>query len=69
MEEKEITIKLLESEFNMIVNKLNWMRCIVKDSDNNLDYEKYCNGDCGINCDRPDLHNFEKWFKSKIIDQ
>lgn len=66
MEEKRITLKLPESEFEMIIDKLKWMRCIVRDSE--LDYTKYCNGECNSQCNRPDLCNFEKWFKSKIIE-
>jgi hypothetical protein len=59
--ERKIKLELSESEFNMIIDKLNWMGCVVRDS-NNLDYENYCNGKCGIQCNRPDLCNFEKWF-------
>lgn len=65
--ERTIKLELPESEFNMIIDKLKWMRCVVRDSDN-LDYQKYCNGDCGLRCNRPDLCNFEKWFKSKVIE-
>ena len=67
MAEKEISLRLPESEFNMIIDKLKWMSCIVRDS-KNLDYTKYCNGECDHQCNRPDLCNFEKWFKSKIIE-
>ena len=66
MEERKVKLELLESELNMIIDKLKWMRCVVRDSF--LDYEKYCNGKCGFECNRPDLCNFEKWFKSKIVN-
>lgn len=66
MIERKIKLELPESEFNMIVDKLRWMRCIVRDSD--LDYEKYCNGECGSQCNRPDLCNFEKWIRSKVVE-
>ena len=56
--ERKIKLELPESEFKMIVDKLRWMRCVVRDSD--LDYENYCNGECGYECNRPDLCNFEK---------
>lgn len=64
--EKKIKIELTEREFNMIINKLSWMRCVVEDG--NLNYEHYCNGECGIKCNRPDLCNFERWIKSKIVE-
>lgn len=64
--EKKIKFELTENEFNMIINKLSWMRCVVKDG--NLNYEHYCNGECGFKCNRPDLCNFERWLKSKIIE-
>ena len=67
MTEREITLKLSESEFNMIVEKLKCMRCIVRDSET-LYYQKYFNGECGLQCNRPDLCNFENWFKSKIVE-
>lgn len=63
--ERTITLELPESEFNMIIGKLKWMNCVVRDS--NLDYTRYCNGECGSKCDRPDLCNFEKWLKSKVV--
>ena len=63
--ERTIKVELTESEFNMIVNKLKWMGCVVRDG--NLDYENHCNGECGIQCDRPDFCNFGEWFKSKIV--
>jgi hypothetical protein len=63
--EKKIKIELTEQEFNMIIDKLSWMRCVVEDG--NLNYEYYCNGECGLKCNRPDLCNFERWIKSKIV--
>lgn len=62
---KEVLLKLTEDEFNMLVEKLNWMRCVVRDT--NLKYEDYCNGDCNNSCNRKDLCNFEMWLKSKIV--
>lgn len=64
--ERKVKLELSESEFNMIIDKLKWMRCIVRDSD--LDYRAYCNGDCNSECNRPDLCDFEEWFKSKIVN-
>lgn len=64
--ERKIKLELSESEFNMIINKLKWMRCVVRDSD--LDYTAYCNGKCNSKCNRPDLCGFEEWFKSKIVN-
>jgi hypothetical protein len=64
---KMITLRLTEDEFNMLVNKLSWMRCIVRDT--SLNYEDYCNGDCNNNCNRKDLCNFNSWLKSKVISQ
>ena len=64
--ERKVKLELSVSEFNMIVDKLEWMGCIVRDS--NLDYTAYCNGECNSECNRPDLHGFEEWFKSKIVD-
>ena len=65
--ERTITLELPESEFNMLIDKLKWMRCVVRDSD--LDYENYCNGECGSECDRPDLCKVEEWLRSKIVNQ
>lgn len=65
--EKPIRIELTQSEFDLIVDKLKWMDCVVKAGD--LDYEKYCNGECGKQCNRPDLCNFGEWFKSKIVER
>ena len=62
MEEK-IIIELSKDEFGMILDKLSWLGCIVKNSD--LDYERYCNGECD-RCRRTDL-GFKKWFESKIV--
>ena len=62
-----IKLELTQDEFNMLVYKLNWMRCIVRDS--NLDYKNYCNGCCDSGCNRKDLLNFEEWLKSKIITE
>lgn len=64
---KMVTLRITEDEFNMLVNKLSWMRCIVRDT--NLNYEDYCNGDCNGNCNRKDLCNFEGWLKSKVISR
>lgn len=64
--ERTVKIELSESEFNMIIDKMKWMRCVVRDS--NLNYQNYCNGKCGSECNRPDLCNFENWLKSKIIN-
>jgi len=64
--ERKIKVEMTESEFNMIIDKLKWMRCVVRDSD--LDYKNYCNGECGSKCNRPDLGNFEEWLKSKIVE-
>lgn len=63
--ERTIKVELTESEFKMIIDKLKWMGCVVKNG--NLNYENYCNGECGEMCDRPNLGNFGEWFKSKII--
>lgn len=49
----------------MLVEKLSWMKCIVKDG--NLNYENYCSGNCNETCNRKDLCNVETWLKSKII--
>ena len=32
-------------------------------------YTKYCNGECGHECNRPDLCGFEKWIKSKVVEE
>ena len=62
---KTVIMKLTEEEFNMLVEKLSWMKCVVKDG--NLNYENYCNGECNETCNRKDLCNVETWLKSKII--
>ena len=51
----------------MLVRKLSWMRCVVRDS-NCLDYKEYCSGICNVGCNRPDLCNFETWLRSKIVN-
>ena len=63
--ERKVRLELLESEFDMIIEKLKWMRCVIRDSD--LDYTDYCNGECGLECNRPEFCDFEEWFKSKLI--
>ena len=63
--EKMIRLEFTESEFNMIVGKLNWMGCVVKDG--NLDYKKYCNGDCHDCDDYENAYEFKNWIKSKIV--
>lgn len=67
MAKRKIQLELTKDEFDMIVDKMDWMRCIVRDS-NNLNSEDYCNGQCGPECNRPDLCSFSGWFKSKIIE-
>lgn len=65
MPKTKVRLELTEEEFKMIIDKMKWMRCIVRDS--NLNYEDYCDGKCD-NCNRPDLCNFEKWIYSKVIN-
>lgn len=62
-----VKLELTQDEFDMLVAKLKWMRCVVRDT--NLDYKKYCNGQCNSECNRKDLLNFEGWLKSKVIEQ
>lgn len=64
-EMKTVKLEMTEDELNMLVEKLSWMRCVVRDS--YLDHRHYCNGQCENKCDRPELHNFENWIRSKII--
>ena len=64
--EKIIKFKLTENEFNMIIEKLRWMKCVVRDG--NLNSENYCNGECDSECNRPDLCNFKNWLESKIVE-
>lgn len=68
MEQQKIKLELTKGEFDMIINKLKWMRCVVRDG-GILNYEDYCNGDCNSKCNRPDLCDFEVWLKSKVVDR
>ena len=65
-EVKKLKLELTQDEFDMLIEKLSWMRCIIRDS-NSLNYQDYCNGDCNGFCNRPDLCNFARWLKSKIV--
>lgn len=65
--QQTVKIELTENEFNMLIDKLKWMDCIVRGF--NFDYTKYCNGECGHECNRPDLCGFEKWIKSKVVEE
>ena len=68
MEEK-IKLELTKNEFNLILDRMNDMRCIVRDGHPFIENGRdYCNGQCNGKCDRPDLCNIKGWLESKIID-
>lgn len=63
LEDEIITLKLRHDELKMLVEKLKWMRCVVKDSVS-LKYSDYCDGDCD-NCVRKGM-DFETWINSRV---
>lgn len=69
--EKKIKLELTESEFNMILGQIKHMRCVVRDGLSHIaDGRAYCNGHCNDGrCNKPELCNIERWFKSKIVDE